>query len=79
MDRTLPAARASLHASYMSCFISGLSSAIVSPTVTKRSTAKLTDCPIRSITLSVRSAAAAAATAAECWRSVHLCCETVDI
>lgn len=64
--KIIPAARASLHASYISCFISGLSSAIVSPTVTKRSTAKLTDCPIRSITRSVRSAAAAAAAADEC-------------
>lgn len=66
----LPAVRASLHASYMSCLISGLSSAIVSPTVINRSTAKLTDCPMRSITRSVRSA--------ECCRS-DLCCDTVDI
>lgn len=65
----IPAVRASLQASYISCLISGLSSAIVSPTVTNRSTAKLTDCPIRSITRSVRSA--------ECCRS-DLCWATVD-
>lgn len=51
----LPAALASLHASYMSFFISGLSSAIVSPTVTNLSTAKLTACPTRPMALSVRS------------------------
>jgi len=38
-DENLPALRASLQASYMSNLISGLSSAIVSPTKTKRSTA----------------------------------------
>lgn len=50
-----PAALASLQASYMSCLISGLSSAIVSPTVTNLSTAKLTACPTRPIARSVRS------------------------
>lgn len=51
----VPAARASLHASYMSCFISGLSSAIASPTVTKRSTAKLTAWPTRPMARNVLS------------------------
>lgn len=68
----LPAVRASLHASYMSCLISGLSSAIVSPTVTNRSTAKFTDCPTRPITRSVRSVDN------ECGRSDR-CCTSVEI
>lgn len=72
MDGNLPAVLASLHASYMSCFISGLSSAIVSPTVTKRSTAKFTDCPTRPITRSVRSVDN------ECGRSDR-CCPSVEI
>lgn len=50
-----PAALASLHASYISFLISGLSSAIVSPTVTNRSTAKFTACPTREIARKVRS------------------------
>lgn len=45
----LPAARASLQASYMSCLISGLSSPILSATETNRSIAKFTDCPTRPI------------------------------
>lgn len=43
----LPACRASLHASYISSLISLLSSAIVSPTKTKRSTAAWTALPTR--------------------------------
>lgn len=43
----LPAARASLQASTMLCLTSGLSSAMVSPTATKRSTAHATAAPTR--------------------------------
>lgn len=68
----LPAALASLQASYMSCLISGLSSAIVSPTVTNRSTAKFTACPTRLMARNVRSVAI------ECGRS-DLCCTRFDI
>lgn len=53
--RYSPAALASLHASYISFLISGLSSAIVSPTVTNRSTAKFTACPTREMARRVRS------------------------
>jgi len=50
-----PAALASLHSRYMSAFISGLSSAIVSPTVTNRSMAKFTPWPTLAIALAVLS------------------------
>lgn len=50
-----PAALASLHSWYMSAFISGLSSAMVSPTVTNRSMAKFTPWPTLAIALAVRS------------------------
>jgi len=50
-----PAALASLHSRYMSDFISGLSSAMVSPTVTNRSMAKFTPCPTLAIALAVLS------------------------
>jgi len=51
----LPAARASLQASYISSLISRLSSAIVSPTVTNLSTARFTACPTRATALRLRS------------------------
>lgn len=51
----LPATLASLHASYMSCLISGLSSAIVSPTVTNLSTAKFTAWPTLATARKLRS------------------------
>lgn len=51
----LPATLASLHASYMSCLISGLSSAIVSPTVTNLSTAKFTAWPTLATARRLRS------------------------
>ena len=51
----LPASLASLQASYMACLISGLSSAIVSPTVTKRSTARFTAWPTRATARRLRS------------------------
>lgn len=54
-ERHSPAARASLHSWYMSAFISGLSSAMVSPTVTNRSMAKFTPWPTLAIALAVRS------------------------
>lgn len=44
---TIPAARASLHASTILWRTSGLSSAMVSPTATKRSTAQQTAAPTR--------------------------------
>lgn len=50
-----PAALASLHSRYMSAFISGLSSAMVSPTVTNRSMAKFTPWPTLAIALAVLS------------------------
>ena len=50
-----PASLASLHAWHISCCMSGLSTAMASPTVTKRSTAKLTACPTRNSALRVRS------------------------
>jgi len=50
-----PAALASLHSRYMSDFISGLSSAMVSPTVTNRSMAKFTPWPTLAIALAVLS------------------------
>lgn len=53
--RFLPATLASLHASYMSCLISGLSSAIVSPTVTNLSTAKFTAWPTLATARRLRS------------------------
>lgn len=69
-----PAARASLQASYISCLISRLSSAIVSPTVTNRSTAKLTACPTRPIARSVRSDVAdvICGRSDRCWMSVDI-------
>lgn len=71
----IPAVLASLHASYISCFISGLSSAIVSPTVTKRSTAKFTACPIRTI---FRESASPLSIVDKCDRSDR-CSDIVDV
>lgn len=51
----LPAARASLQASSISIFIVGFSYAIVSPTTTNLSTAKLTACPTLSRALACLS------------------------
>jgi len=51
----LPAILVSLHASYMFCLISGLSSAIVSPTVTNLSTAKFTAWPTLATARKLRS------------------------
>lgn len=61
-----PAALASLHASYMSCFMSGLSSPILSATDTNLSMARLTDCPTRPIARRAFSEAAVVVAAPCC-------------
>jgi hypothetical protein len=68
----LPAALASLHASYMSCLISGLSSAMISPTHTNRSTAKLTAWPTRPMARNERSVVTLGRSD-RCWTSVDIC------
>lgn len=71
-----PAVLASLHASYMSCLMSGLSSPILSATATNRSIARLTDCPTRPI---ARKAFSEATVAAPCCGCSDRCWTRVEI
>lgn len=71
-----PAALASLHSRYMSAFISGLSSAMVSPTVTNRSMAKFTPWPTLAIALAVRSVQNGRS---RCATNVDICKTTTTI